>query len=529
MQFGDDTPGRDPLRVSGGGVVVAQGFGTSVLVEAGQLVVRTGSGRTVRTGRFERPGRRKLVRLVLVGRTGVVTLPGLDWVRQVGAAWSWIGRDGEVLATSATLGLDDGRLRRAQAMAPFTDAGVRVVGYLLHEKVSGQLSILRRYFPERASAADSVEVALHALENAETIERMRLLESRAAAAYWSGWRGLSLTFARRDLARVPPRWAEFESRASLVTGNPRLSTDPVGSMLNLGYALLECEARVSLAICGLDASMAFGLHSDVRARANGAVDLMESGRGAADKLVLDAIGSRVYRRSDFHELPNGVCRIAPALARTLIEAWVPSLSTAVAPHAENVAAMLAKDAGAERLPTRLSGRNRSMGRNAYRKGPQRERTAGHLRERTLPAACRSCGVVLEGSNRLYCNECRSPAEAQHLDTFSRSGPVALAQLRAEGRDPLRSPEAKRKVGASQSARYEADKAWEKAHAGERPDPEGFRAILPGLAGVPLRKIAAATGLSLAHCGQVRRGLKTPHPRHWDALRAIAASLGDVQS
>jgi hypothetical protein len=30
----------------------------------------------------------------------------------------------------------------------------------------------------------------------------------------------------------------------------------------------------------------------------------------------------------------------------------------------------------------------------------------------------------------------------------------------------------------------------------------------------------ATGLSRTYCGMIRRGVQIPHPRHWEALRAL---------
>jgi hypothetical protein len=45
-------------------------------------------------------------------------------------------------------------------------------------------------------------------------------------------------------------------------------------------------------------------------------------------------------------------------------------------------------------------------------------------------------------------------------------------------------------------------------------------IQPQLAGIPIRAITEATGLSRAYASGIRRGIVIPHPRHWDALGAI---------
>lgn len=41
--------------------------------------------------------------------------------------------------------------------------------------------------------------------------------------------------------------------------------------------------------------------------------------------------------------------------------------------------------------------------------------------------------------------------------------------------------------------------------------------------VSIDAMARATGLSAGYCSFVRRGLKTPHMRHWAALEAVAAA------
>jgi hypothetical protein len=46
-----------------------------------------------------------------------------------------------------------------------------------------------------------------------------------------------------------------------------------------------------------------------------------------------------------------------------------------------------------------------------------------------------------------------------------------------------------------------------------------RDILPLIQGVPLSRLQR---LSLRYVSLIRRGERTPHPRHWDALLAAAA-------
>jgi hypothetical protein len=51
-----------------------------------------------------------------------------------------------------------------------------------------------------------------------------------------------------------------------------------------------------------------------------------------------------------------------------------------------------------------------------------------------------------------------------------------------------------------------------------------REILPKLRDVPISALMQATGLSRPYCAAVRSGRKIPHPRHWDALKAVSMRL-----
>lgn len=99
---------------------------------------------------------------------------------------------------------------------------------------------------------------------------------------------------------------------------------------------------------------------------------------------------------------------------------------------------------------------------------------------------------------------------------------ALRTLAAETN--TRAAEAAARRARTVAAGRAAAAAWEQDH-GEHDDGTDFaRDILPGLAGVPLSMMAETAGLSLSHCSAVRRGLIAPHRRHWAALRALAVEV-----
>jgi hypothetical protein len=71
----------------------------------------------------------------------------------------------------------------------------------------------------------------------------------------------------------------------------------------------------------------------------------------------------------------------------------------------------------------------------------------------------------------------------------------------------------------------ANAEWERNQIGES-DPAIFeKEIGPKLKTVSLLETMQATGLSRTYCGMIRRGVRIPHPRHWEALRELVRPPG----
>jgi hypothetical protein len=131
-------------------------------------------------------------------------------------------------------------------------------------------------------------------------------------------------------------------------------------------------------------------------------------------------------------------------------------------------------------------------------------------------------VVLDDPGRLLCDECLPQSKAEALRVASHRALASLARRRADGIDPSHGGEAARKRGATNAKRIADARAFDKK--AEPVDPETWHAVLARLKGVPVRRIAEATGLTRGYCSMVRRGLRVPHPRHWAALRELVDSL-----
>jgi hypothetical protein len=69
--------------------------------------------------------------------------------------------------------------------------------------------------------------------------------------------------------------------------------------------------------------------------------------------------------------------------------------------------------------------------------------------------------------------------------------------------------------------------WDERY-GKLTDLSAFqREILPLIQGVPLSRLQRTTGLSLRCVSLIRRGEKTPHPRHWQALLSAGGHRDEV--
>ena len=124
------------------GVVTLFGYGITVRVDRGHLVLHDGIGSDRREARLPRVGH-GLRRLVVIGSDGMVSLAALRWLADQDAAFVMLNRDGSVLATTGPVRPSDARLRRAQALAGRSGAALRIARELISRKLAGQEQVAR--------------------------------------------------------------------------------------------------------------------------------------------------------------------------------------------------------------------------------------------------------------------------------------------------------------------------------------------------------------------------------------------------
>src|ERR1700688_4155705 len=124
------------------GVGTLFGYGITVNVDRGHLILTDGIGGIRREARLPRVGH-GLRRLVVIGSNGMVSLAALRWLADQDAAFVMLDRDGSVLATTGPVRPSDARLRRAQALASQTGIAVKIARELIYRKLTGQERLVR--------------------------------------------------------------------------------------------------------------------------------------------------------------------------------------------------------------------------------------------------------------------------------------------------------------------------------------------------------------------------------------------------
>jgi len=293
-------------------------------------------------------------------------------------------------------------------------------------------------------------------------------------------------------------------------------------MLNYLYAILEAEARLAILAVGCDPGLGV-LHSDIQARDSLACDVMETVRPEVDALLLDILTTRSFKKADFFERRDGMCRVMPPTTHQLAETG-PRWRNALAPIAEHIAQRFMDTASYNPSPGSRKAIRKPKDRSPFRHRvptkltQSRRRVAQEGKPRSnakpkgtpIPKTCVGCGGPLKQGDRRWCMACWEP---QQPESMAKARTV-LREQRASGLLTGK------KLGERQGNHRRTVSKWNREN--ERPDPAIFeREIWPKLKSLQVIALVRATGLSYGYCNQIKLGHKTPHPRWWRGLRSLA--------
>lgn len=484
------------------GVVTLFGYGITIRVDRGHLILEDGAGSARRHARFARIGHR-LDRLIVIGADGAVSLAALQWLADQKASFVMLERDGSVLAVTGPVRPSDARLRRAQACAGQSGLGAQISRELIALKLQGQERVARERLRE-ADTADQIAMLLEDLSTVNSIDAMRTIEARAGAAYWIGWSGVRAQFPAKDIPRIPEHWLTFGTRTSVLTGSPRLAVNPLNAMLNYAYAVLEAETRLAISAMGLDPGLGF-VHMDYEKRDSLACDLMEVVRPDVDAYLFDWAARVPFRRDWFFEQRNGNCRLMPDLA-AMISETAPRWRQAVGPIVEWLARTLwehsPKMTGHRPPASRLTQNTKRLAQGSLKLPTLRSAPHQNL--------CRTCGAPIKHQG-IYCRICNAEAsKTLYVEAANR------------GREAAMSPESQARRTETCRRNALAQQGWIAAEHPAWLDQDTYVSrILPRLRELTTSAIASKIQVSLGYADSIRKGKVHPHARHWKALAEIA--------
>lgn len=442
-----------------------------------------------------------LRRLVCISDEGFVTLSALKWLSDIGASLVMLDRIGKVVFVTGPTAPSDARLRLAQARALSNGTALAISKELISAKVRGQ-EILARDKLKNSAAAEAITGFRLRLDDADNLNSVRTLEAHAAVAYWNAWRDVPIFWPKSDQRTVPDHWRTFGTRASPLTGGPRLAVNPASALLNFVFAVCESEARLALATLGLDPGIGF-LHLPRANRDSLAFDIMEPVRPEIERWLYQWLSAEPLRRADFFETVTGNCRLMTQLCARLSET-APTWGKLIAPWAEYVARTLwattSPSKTERRLSTPLTQQHRRVakGRHSFAKvkAPKPERL------------CRGCGKTVQGHST-NCTECDAKIATKRLVEVAKAGRVAG-----------HTDEAIAKEAATHRKHAQAKAAWNPAKQPSWLTEQIFsEKIQPALAQASATVIAKRIGVSRWYAGRIREGYR-PHPRHWEALARL---------
>jgi CRISPR/Cas system-associated endonuclease Cas1 len=227
----------EPVRAKKAPVVVLDGYGASINVEDGYLVIRDGFGPKADRGetRFAR-GRTSLNRIVVRSPADAISFAALDWCHRMEIPIAVIGSDSRLLSCHISTPASDGPLKRAQAVAAVTEHAIPIAQQLLRKKFEAQLHAINVELPsvfEIAPNGESVSTAfaeiqrsIDALPQDENLAVLLSREGYAARIYRGMLIGRPVPWRDWTKARLPNHWLRISLREFGAKEKVRDATDP---------------------------------------------------------------------------------------------------------------------------------------------------------------------------------------------------------------------------------------------------------------------------------------------------------------
>lgn len=311
---------REPL--------VLTGHGSRLWINNGCLMVRNGFTHFPQKAneyRFFPNDSKRPERIIVVDGSGSISFDALDWLTRNDVPLIRLNWRGEVQTVLNGYGSTNIQCIEAQPKAKTGNRSLEIAKAIISEKLKNSISTLNSVLPKSKNRTEAITTLKAYLERVKTASlnstsQLMGIEGAAAIAYFGAWRSLPIKWEGTKRKPIPSAWYQIGLRSSVTrqkTKN-RNASHPVNAMLNYAYGVLESQIRIWIIANGFDPRIGF-LHTRRRDGSALIFDLMEPMRPKVDLAILSFIKSNVFTPSDFIIRSDGVCRLHPNLAATIVD------------------------------------------------------------------------------------------------------------------------------------------------------------------------------------------------------------------
>lgn len=310
------------------------GHGVSLAVDRGTLLIRDGFTHYPQerlTYRLHRGDKSLPPRLVMLDGTGSLSFDVIAWLAEQNIPLvriDWTGQATSIIGGSGHVQIPE----RIQWQIETRNDPARRLAFsceLIRAKLESSLRTLSEVVPDssaRMTAISRTEAAINRIDGGHigSIDDLRMIEAAAAASYFKAWQGLPLIWRSKWKHPVPDAWLTIGPRNTLGKGGRSLSNrnakHPMNAALNYAYGMLRSRVHIEAVAAGYDPRRGVMHHDRDDGDAFAWVfDMIEPRRAEVDAKILRFMLNTPLTGADFILRADGVCRLAPQLARRIAQ------------------------------------------------------------------------------------------------------------------------------------------------------------------------------------------------------------------
>lgn len=304
--------------------LILNGHGVGLRIDRGSLQIRNGLTHVPQDREEIRLFRGELnlpSRILLLEGSGSISFDVLRWLAEQTIPLICLDWRGEVVTVVGATGYSADRKMVARQIAAHEHGKAKQIAkWLISEKLRNSIRTIQLVAPESAVKIRAIE---YAREQARSLAENKGLrhsvlgtEANSAALYFRAFLGMKISW--KGNRPIPPDWRRVGPRTSAITNRQRGARHPVNALLNYGYSVLQALVRTRIIAAGMDPTIGIMHKLADRERDDLVFDLMEPARTLVDRAVFEMVRDDIFSTADFLITPEGVCRLNPQLARTIV-------------------------------------------------------------------------------------------------------------------------------------------------------------------------------------------------------------------